>query len=369
MIPPYGRTPQEVYNDLNEELKTKGFEFDKCFWLAFASDYRFPGNTNFFFSDYHFPGNTNFFFDATRSGKPVIRSCDASADVAVNPFLIANADAFEENPQAVRTLATVTEQLLNGWQYDESLTPAAPDNREIIHFVTRDNKTVFCIKDGDYVRIQDKSDSNDYTDLKCRYVNSITLRLYGDTVLEDQNCCYVALSQYLEETNKQAIRLPARKPAYDVAFTPDGKFFEWKSVPIADEETMIKDLVGDVIKTGGAQHKPRTLFQGTKGTALFGLTSDGKLTSSRPFMDTLKETLSNDSDYRVLNGVFFEEELNVLDLAKPRDYKDVKKCLSDYYEKKAQNSSCVIDTNKATASNTATDTKVASAKKDTGRGR
>ncbi|MDR2267482.1 MAG: hypothetical protein LBE09_07900, partial [Christensenellaceae bacterium] len=65
MIPPYGRTSEEVYNDLNEELKTKGFEFDKYFRLSYFSELK---------GAYRFPNDTNFFLDEW-NGEPCILAC------------------------------------------------------------------------------------------------------------------------------------------------------------------------------------------------------------------------------------------------------------------------------------------------------
>jgi hypothetical protein len=301
MIPPYGRTPQEVYNDLNEELKTKGFEFDKYFTLD---------DNDALGGDYRFPNDTSFFFDVLRSGKPVIRSCDAFAVTPDAVFLFPFSDAFGDDPQVVRTIATVAEQLLNGWPYDESLAPTVKDTRRVIRFVSPYNDLKFCIKDGDHIRIQDKSDPTDYMDLKCRY-HSDRYLVVLDYPLISGPCRLDDFAFRLKHHNKQVIRIPTLMPTYDVAFCADGKMVEWESVPVADEETMLKNLVGDVIAThNGYSYK---FFKGTKGSAMFGKTGDDELTSLHP---------------RYLKS-----------------------------------------TNKAKASNTETDTKVASAKKDTGRGR
>ncbi|MDR2267483.1 MAG: hypothetical protein LBE09_07905 [Christensenellaceae bacterium] len=275
--------------------------------------------------------------------------------------------------------------------HDETPTePTVRDNREEIRFVTCDNKTRFSIRDGDYLHIksllpQDDGpcrgwDWNDGIpiparecprDLKCRYIDDS--QLFADGELFN----IWEFEFWLGWGNEYIDRVTPRIPAYDVAFTPDGIKYEWKEVPIADEETMLKNLVGDVIKTGRGMfnlYNTAKVFQGANGTALFGLTRDGELTSLQPdkFL-LLKALLSNDIRYRVDGGVFFEDELEVISKlnAERLHRQEIIECLSKYHKEKeqAQNSSCVIDTNKAKASNTETNTKVASAKKDTGRGR
>jgi hypothetical protein len=347
MIPPYGRTPQEVYNDLNEELKTRGFEIDKYFELDDCGT-----ETREEFHAYRFANDTSFFLESFW-GRPRILFYDESLDYYGAVFLKTNYDAYKENPQVVRTIATVTEQLLNGWQYDESLAPTANDEREYILFWGAGNKPKFCIKDGDYVRIQDKSDPNDYADVKCRQVNG---RHGGegrvrvcDYPLMDGDYGMREFALVLENINKQVVRLPARKPAYDVAFTPDGINFEWKEAPIADKETMLKNLVGDVFQSDGAQDNERGLFQGTKGTALFGLTHGRghyKLTSLHPNCLICLET-----ETRLRTMIETNTKVAKKDTAIGRFL------------------SSVFGRNKTTASNTETTAKVASAKKDTGRGR
>jgi hypothetical protein len=269
MIPPYGRTPQEVYNDLNEELKTKGFEFDKYFSLNSCNEQK---------GSYRFPNDTNFYLESWRDEY----SIDAYSESGVGTtFLYSVASVTQQ----MRTVATVTEQLLNGWPYDESLAQKARDNRFWIFFTTTAGKTKFRITDGDCIRIQDKNDPNDYADVKCRQVKD--RHRGGDRVrvcdypLMDGDYSIREFAQVLEENNKQVIRLPAKRSAYDVAFSADGKNFEWKEVPIADEETMIKNLVGDVIKTGRDKACTKRYFLGTAGAAMFGM-SCGDLDSLNP---------------------------------------------------------------------------------------